>query len=217
MRDSDKNVFASEVEKFKRDYFRTDERFMVRNFMLPSKGKKVLVVGCGAGRTITYLLEYGFEVAGIDAVSEMADVAKKRFPDLDIRQMDARKLDFPNESFDIVFFPFHGICYNEKPEEIVEEAARVLKAGGVYIFSAYHLFGLKILHRAIKGRYAFHSSLWSRRYTFSDKKWLRKYFVKVKVYPRTSLIKVANWKDVVKKKLPFLSDSLYFVCVGPKK
>ena len=65
-------VFTEEAEKYKRDYFRGDEKYIVRRYF---KGKKILVLGCGAGRTLVPLYERGFEVTGVDITPRMVEEA----------------------------------------------------------------------------------------------------------------------------------------------
>ncbi len=69
--------------------------------LAPALGK-VLDVGCGSGEPIArYFIEHGFQVTGVDAVSEMLDIARTRFPEMTWRQQDMRRLDLA-ELFGIV-------------------------------------------------------------------------------------------------------------------
>ena len=69
--------------------------------LAPPPGK-VLDVGCGSGEPIArYFVEHGYQVTGVDAVSEMLDIARTRFPHMAWLQQDMRNLDLP-EQFSII-------------------------------------------------------------------------------------------------------------------
>jgi ubiquinone/menaquinone biosynthesis C-methylase UbiE len=69
--------------------------------LAPTPGK-VLDVGCGSGEPIArYFVEHGYHVTGVDAVNEMLNIARTRFPEMTWRQQDMRSLDFA-EHFNIV-------------------------------------------------------------------------------------------------------------------
>jgi ubiquinone/menaquinone biosynthesis C-methylase UbiE len=69
--------------------------------LAPAPGK-VLDVGCGSGEPIArYFVEHGYHVTGVDAVTEMLDIARTRFPEMRWVQQDMRKLELP-EHFDAV-------------------------------------------------------------------------------------------------------------------
>ena len=72
---------------------------------------RVLDVGCGPGRVALYLQRKGREVVGIDAAPEAVECARLRGV-RDVRQMDARRLEFPRNSFDtlVMFGNNFGIC-----------------------------------------------------------------------------------------------------------
>jgi ubiquinone/menaquinone biosynthesis C-methylase UbiE len=87
-------------------YWRDDEEYLAEKYF--KKGKKILVLGCGAGRTLIPLFEKGLEITAIDIVPKMVEAAETRIKGLPIKilLMDAAKLDFKSESFDYVFFRF---------------------------------------------------------------------------------------------------------------
>ncbi|HVG36214.1 MAG TPA: class I SAM-dependent methyltransferase, partial [Thermoplasmata archaeon] len=73
-------------------------------------------------------------VVGIDLSERMVDLAtriakERRIPGLTFLAMDAEKLDFPDESFDLVTsrFGFHIFAH---PEAVAKEAHRVLRPKG---------------------------------------------------------------------------------------
>jgi SAM-dependent methyltransferase len=72
----------------------------------------------------------------------MIRVCRSKFPHLRFNVADASDLSqFPDGSFDAVVFSFNGpdhLAPDEKRENCLRECHRVLKAGGVYIFSSHN-------------------------------------------------------------------------------
>ena len=66
--------------------------------LIPKNGK-ILDVGCGTGVDAGYMQSKGFEVIGIDLSKEMLKLAKERFPQIDFKLADIRKLEFTSNSF----------------------------------------------------------------------------------------------------------------------
>lgn len=100
-------------------------------------GKQILDYGCGHGMHAVKLIEMGAkEVVGIDLSEESLKIARKRadierLRDVVFIKMDAEKLEFPDNSFDIVFDggTFSSIDINKAFSEI----SRVLRPGGKLI------------------------------------------------------------------------------------
>ena len=65
---------------------------------------KVLDVGCGSGYSVNYLSQQGFDATGIDASEEIIEIGKKKYKNVNIKVMDANKIDFPNDYFDLILF-----------------------------------------------------------------------------------------------------------------
>ncbi len=63
---------------------------------------KILDVGCGYGRDIAFLKSNKFSVVGIDSSSEAIRLAKNSHTSIDIRKANAKKIPFPDQSFDVV-------------------------------------------------------------------------------------------------------------------
>ena len=64
------------------------------------QGKKVLEIGCGAGRDLRFLVAEGFEATGIDSSAKLLEIAKKNVPQAKFYKMDMREIDFPAGGFD---------------------------------------------------------------------------------------------------------------------
>jgi phosphatidylethanolamine/phosphatidyl-N-methylethanolamine N-methyltransferase len=96
-------------------------------------GARVLEVGIGTGLSLDAYPSY-CRVVGIDLSSEMLDHARakmepKRHAHIELRQMDALQMSFPDESFDFVM-AFHVVTVVPDPQRLVEEMARVCKRDG---------------------------------------------------------------------------------------
>jgi len=133
--------FSSElsVKEYSKKYLRPGEEYVIKKYM--PAGSRVLDVGCGAGRTTYYIFENGCRVIGVDISLPLIEQAKKDYPSIDFRAMDARKLDFKDNSFDAAFFSFNGIDNLpslEERENAIKEMKRILRPGGVLIYSSHN-------------------------------------------------------------------------------
>lgn len=97
------------------------------------KGKKILDFGCGTGIYAKILTRKGALVKGFDISKNMLDIAKKENPTLDLREGSGYKIPF-NEQFDIVLASL-VVHYMKDWDLMFREVSRVLKRGGVFIFS----------------------------------------------------------------------------------
>ncbi|SNX68642.1 phosphatidyl-N-methylethanolamine N-methyltransferase [Cereibacter ovatus] len=99
-----------------------------------ARGGRVLEVGVGTGLSLP-LYSRRVEVTGIDFSHDMLAKAREKVDELglkpvkELRQMDARELDFPDETFDTVVAMFL-VSVVPEPERVVAEMARVCKKGG---------------------------------------------------------------------------------------
>jgi SAM-dependent methyltransferase len=103
------------------------------------QGQRVLEYGCGEGWITRDLAEAGARVSAFDisaeAVKETSRVLDAaNFADrCDVRVMGAESLDYPDESFDVVFG--FAIIHHLDLELALPEAYRVLKPGGRALFA----------------------------------------------------------------------------------
>lgn len=94
----------------------------------------VLEVGVGTGLALP-LYKPELRVTGIDFSDDMLAKAEEKVTDQalahvsELRQMDARSLDFPDACFDMVA-AMHVLSVVPEPERVMSEIARVLKPGG---------------------------------------------------------------------------------------
>jgi len=97
-------------------------------------GPKVLEVGVGTGLSLRHY-DAGIRVTGIDASVEMLEKARIKVREQemdhveDLRSMDARLLEFPDNHFDTVA-AMHIMSVVPEPERVIAEMARVCKPGG---------------------------------------------------------------------------------------
>jgi SAM-dependent methyltransferase len=109
------------------------------------KGGAVLDIGVGAGRTVPFLRPLARSYVAVDAAAEMVRVCRARFPDVEVREADARDLrEFADGSFDLVVFSFNGMDYmppEDRPRSL-EAVFRVLRPGGAFVFSSHNLGAL---------------------------------------------------------------------------
>ncbi len=94
----------------------------------------VLEVGVGTGLSLEHY-KPETQVTGIDFSEDMLKKARDKVRDLslshvvELRQMDARTLDFPDNHFDTVA-AMHVLSVVPEPKKVMAEIARVCKPGG---------------------------------------------------------------------------------------
>jgi phosphatidylethanolamine/phosphatidyl-N-methylethanolamine N-methyltransferase len=96
-------------------------------------GTHVLEVGVGTGINLS-LYPRTCRVTGIDLSSKMLEKAQGRIDSkglhhCDVIEMDATKLTFPDNSFDVVYAPY-VISVVPEPVDVAREMYRVCKPGG---------------------------------------------------------------------------------------
>ena len=101
------------------------------------KGLRVLALGCGTGEECDLLSKAGATVVGVDLSHELIAYAQNKYSDIDFRVMDMEKLDFPTESFDVVYASL-VMHYVPSWEQTLKNISHVLKKGGRFIFSTHH-------------------------------------------------------------------------------
>jgi SAM-dependent methyltransferase len=123
-------------------------------------GLRVLEIGCGLGTDGAQFAKAGADYTGVDLTDASIELARKRFELFglkgEFRVADAEKLDFPDESFDLVYS--HGVLHHTPDTATaVREVHRVLKPGGRAIVMLYHRgsynyrIGIRVLRRAGAG------------------------------------------------------------------
>ena len=112
----------------------------------------MLDLGVGCGRTTIHFAKLVKEYFGVDYSKHMIEACKKRFPEeekISFKVADARSLrEFKDDYFDLVLFSFNGLDYINHKDRIkaLEEIKRVLKNGGLFVFSTHNLNCLNKLY-----------------------------------------------------------------------
>lgn len=105
-------------------------------------GMAILDVGVGAGRTTLPLASLASRYVGIDRSEAMIQRCREKFPGLCFLVQDATHMPvFPDSSFDAVAFSFNGLGLippGEGRDRCLRECARVLRNGGILIFSIHN-------------------------------------------------------------------------------
>jgi SAM-dependent methyltransferase len=105
-------------------------------------GMAILDMGVGGGRTTHYLSRIATRYVGADYSHAMVESCRSRFPGLEFRHCDATDMaPFADGEFDAVVFSFNGIDIirsDEGRRRCLQETARVLKPGGLFIFSSHN-------------------------------------------------------------------------------
>jgi ubiquinone/menaquinone biosynthesis C-methylase UbiE len=122
------------------NYLTASERHLFDTYLTP--GMAILDVGVGGGRTTPYLFRKASRYVGVDYSEEMIRLCRGKFPQLEFLVADASDLSkFADRSFDAIVFAFNGLDYvlpAEKRRQCLRECERVLRAGGVLMFSSHN-------------------------------------------------------------------------------
>ena len=102
----------------------------------------LLDYGCGYGRSCAELADAGFtNVTGVDISLEMIRRGRSLYPNLNLQEIDGRRLPFPDSSFCacLVLAVLTCIPTDRGQIDLVAELHRVLKPGGILYVSDYPL------------------------------------------------------------------------------
>lgn len=107
-------------------------------------GEPLLDIGVGTGRTIPLMTAISSNYTGVDYTLKLLDLAKLRYPERDLRLMDARDMSaLPSGHFGLAEFSWNGIdCvdYDDRVK-ILGEMYRVVRPGGYVLFSSHNRGG----------------------------------------------------------------------------
>ncbi len=130
------NRIAEEYGKFNYNRYWTKELPMFKKFIKTMQGRKVIDIGCGAGRDAEEFVKNKFDYTGIDFSPAMLRVAKRRVPKAKFILMDFYKLKFPKESFE-GFWASASLLHipKKKLPKVLHSIWRLLKPHGVGFIS----------------------------------------------------------------------------------
>jgi len=106
------------------------------------QNKDVLDIGVGAGRTARYLAPLARRYEAVDYSPVMVAYVKKMMPSISVRQADFRDLTaFAGQSFDFILATDNVIdaLPHEGRLRALDEAYRVLRPGGILVFSCHNI------------------------------------------------------------------------------
>lgn len=102
------------------------------------KNKTLLEVGAGRGLETTIFSQYGARVTAVDISTKVLELLQKRLnvpgkdSDVILRKMDIHNLDFPDNSFDLIYV--NSVLMHVEFEKVIKEFYRVLRPGGKLVF-----------------------------------------------------------------------------------
>ena len=114
-------------------------------------GDEILEVGVGTGIN-AMLYPRSVSVTGIDIAPKMLEKAEHRLSRRDVEnvrllQMDAAALEFPDDSFDLVYAPY-VMSVVPDPVAVAHEMRRVCRPGGRFVFLNHFLSANRVVARA---------------------------------------------------------------------
>lgn len=106
-------------------HVRYAELKIIQEILLSRKNAKILEIGGGDGFQAKVLSDEGFSVVSIDIEPRTPQV----FP---VKKIDSIKLNFSNETFDIIFTS-HVLPHIHNLEEMFDEIKRIVKKDGIVL------------------------------------------------------------------------------------
>lgn len=106
-----------------------------------ARGRRILDIGVGGGRTVEALRAISEDYLGIDYSADMVEACRRRFPQARFEFADARALDgIADGSVGLAVFACNGIGMVSHADRlrILREVRRVLEPGGLFVFSTHN-------------------------------------------------------------------------------
>lgn len=123
------------------DVIQAPERAILEKISSQIKDKRLLDISIGGGRTTAFLLPISRDYVGIDYAPDLVETAQRRYPEATILCRDARDLkSFADATFDFALSSNNGLDYmvHEDRIRVLGEICRVLKRGGLFMFSTHN-------------------------------------------------------------------------------
>lgn len=121
--------------------------------MIDGEKLSVLDLGCGNGALTKELCNKGYDAVGMDASSELLDIARRNYPELTFIYGDAVSFE-TDKKYDVVFSNavFHWID-KEKQPYMLSNVYKALKSGGQFIFEMGGYGNNVLIHGALKNEF----------------------------------------------------------------
>lgn len=164
-------------------------------------GKSMLEVGCGAGIDLVRFGRAGVKVTGIDLSRTAIDLARRNVEqnglNADLRVMNGESMQFPDNSFDVVYA--HGVLqYTADANKMISEIHRVLKPGGEFIVMVYNRNSwLNLMRQVTKVPLEHEDAPVLKKYSIGDLKRFLKPFKTYRIIPERFPVKTrlhSGWK-----------------------
>jgi SAM-dependent methyltransferase len=122
--------------------------------LVPPGCRRVLEVGCGAGRLGRSLKGRGHHVTGIELVPEVAEEARLCLDRVETADVEVAGFPFAPGSFDAIIFA-DVLEHLVNPWRVLREAAALLAPGGRVIASIPNLQHLDVITGLLRGRWQY--------------------------------------------------------------
>jgi len=188
---------------------------------------KILEIGCGIGKLCHSLHNKGFvNLIGTDISLNSINYDKTKYPQLELRVMNADKLEFQDKSFDVCL-SFDLIEHLPDITEHFNEVNRILKPNGYYLFQTPNIVFNSILEtwkaRGFKWK-AYHPSLqfpWTLRRALKKSGFMKVKFIRIPPLSDYKLIQLPGFLRLVFKAIPWsslpVSLQIGFWCIVTKE
>lgn len=127
------NAVAQDWETIRSNYIaEAAVEQVILNMLGDSPINKLIDIGTGNGRMLGLLASRVKKALGVDNSSEMLAVSRAkltRFENIHLRKGDMYNLPVADSSFDLAIISL-VLHYSDKPQSVINEAARVLESGG---------------------------------------------------------------------------------------
>lgn len=145
-RDVNSHIWQRDIDAYEPLDSWTDvgERVVVNQIADQVRGKPILDVGMGTGRSSWFLRPLSDDYVGVDYTPAMVARAQALRPDVTFRLGDARDLsEYADGSFGLVFFSHAGLDSLDHSDRsrALREFARLLEAGGLLVYSTLNRDG----------------------------------------------------------------------------
>lgn len=131
------NDFAQEYSVLEKEN-NTESKFCYyAQFDMPLKDKRLLDMGCGDGVDFSFYFHKEALVYGVDESSEMVKLARKNFPQAQLKVENFEAVPYADDYFDVVCSKW-AYQHLSQLESLYKEVHRILKPGGYFLYLTKH-------------------------------------------------------------------------------